>query len=241
MDYKLGKLPPRHDPRTLQLADYLLPVLPPAPPSRRWDHGITAWGMMGNDRIGDCTTAAAGHAIQTWTANASNEVTISDAAVIAAYSAVTGYNPADPTTDRGAVVLDVLNYWRSPFGGHSIGAFVATEPSNHEHVKLAVSLFGGCYIGFEVPDYALHQRVWSVQRGTHPIIGGHAVWVCGYDSRFLYCVSWGQIYRMTWAFWDKFCDESYAILSPDWFKPNAVSPSGFDLVTLTADLQAVTH
>ena len=66
--------------------------------------------MMENDQIGDCTCAAAGHLIMEWTANAGKKMVMpTDKQIVAAYSAVTGYNPETGANDNGAVEIDVLN------------------------------------------------------------------------------------------------------------------------------------
>ena len=39
--------------------------------------------------------------------------------------------------------------------------------------------------------------------------------------------------RLTWAFWDRYCDEGYCILSPD-FLSGGRAPNGFDLAALAA-------
>src|SRR5580658_8869232 len=57
---KLGKKAPKIDSRTLRLAKYLTAV-PPPPASCDWTKGVTEWGMMLNDALGDCTCAAIGH------------------------------------------------------------------------------------------------------------------------------------------------------------------------------------
>ncbi len=243
---KLGKKPARHDTRTLQMANYL--GLPQIPAARDWTEKAAAhWGMMLNDKLGDCTCAAMGHITQAWTANAGpKEVTVSDQAVLAAYEAVSGYDPQRPDTDRGAVELDVLKYWRKTgVGGHKIDAFVALEPRNHTHVQAAVELFGGAYIGLALPVSAQRQHVWSVPPGGANGIGapgswgGHAVVVEAYDAHGLTCITWGQKKRMTWSFWDAYCDEAYAPLSQLWAgkKP---APNGFDLAALRADLEEIT-
>ena len=68
---------------------------------------------MGNDKIGDCTCAAAGHLIMEWTSLAQPKMfTPTDPQIVAAYSAITGYNPKTGANDNGAAELDVLNYWR---------------------------------------------------------------------------------------------------------------------------------
>lgn len=245
---KLGKRPPRHDPRTLQMASYLTPMaLPVVPAQQNWGRKVADWGMMGNDRIGDCTCAAAGHLIEEWTSNATREVVPPDSAIIAAYSAVSGYDPQTGNNDNGAVELDVLNYWRhTGIANHNIDAYVALEPGNHDHVRAAVYIFGGCYIGVQLPLTAQGQRVWSVPpggtqgNGAPGSWGGHAVPVVAYDSLGLTVVTWGQLKRMTWGFWAAYCDEAYAVLSEDFVNANKVAANGIDLTALRADLQQVT-
>src|SRR5437764_4115806 len=102
----LGKQRARHAPRTLQLYDYLdTTQLPPAPKSCDWGTKIPSdgWGMMLNDKIGDCTCAAAAHLIQDWTSNDDTLVTLSDHDVLTAYEAVSGYDPKSGANDDGAV------------------------------------------------------------------------------------------------------------------------------------------
>lgn len=42
--------------------------------------------------------------------------------------------------------------------------------------------------------------------------------VVAYDSRSLTVVTWGALQTMTWGFWAAYCDEAYAILSPDYLE-----------------------
>ena len=179
MPFRLGKLPPRLDTRTLQLADYLrspratssgqgtaLPAkraLPPAPCSLDWTSKIPSWPMFSNDTLGDCTAAAAAHMIQCWTANAGDAFTPADAQVIAAYSATGHYVLGNPATDQGAVELDVLSFWRQQgIAGHKIDAYVAFSPQNFEHTRQAINIFGGIYVGLTLPLSAQNQDVWDV-------------------------------------------------------------------------------
>ena len=69
--------------------------------------------------------------------------------------------------------------------------------------------------------------------------GGHAVNVVAYDDRTLTVVTWGRLQEMTWAFWERYVDESYAIISPD-FLDAGKAPNGFDLAALRRDLALVT-
>ena len=246
---KLGKTPPRHDPRALLLASYLTAALPAPPASFDLTKKMPAdWGMMANDQIGDCTCAAAGHLIMEWTENSGKKmVTPTDKQIIAAYSAITGYNPTTGANDNGANETDVLNYWRQTgIANDKIGAYVSLEPSNHTHIMDSVYIFEGCYIGLSLPTSAQAQtqnhQPWSVPPGGPTgdgkpgSWGGHAVPVVAYDSRSLTVVTWGALQTMTWGFWAAYCEEAYAILSLDYLNGKKEAPQGFNLKQLQADL-----
>lgn len=243
---KLGKHKKREDARSLKLARYLAPALPPAPPSTDWTAKVNEpWRMMLNDSLGDCTCAAAGHLIMEWTCNAGVGVLPTDDQILEAYEAITGYNPADPNSDQGAVELDVLNYWRQTgIAGHQIGAFAEIDPANQDHVKAAVYLFGGVYIGVQLPLSAQGQDEWNV---VGPLTGdcepgswgGHAVPVVAYDENGVTVITWGQPLKMSWAFWSAYVDEAYAIISADFLNGAGDTPAGFDLAQLQNDLRAV--
>src|SRR5437763_250830 len=118
---KLGKLPVRTDVRTLSLGRYVDGTRLPRPPDA-FDEatGVPDWPMYANDRLGDCTIAAAGHMIEAWTAAGRGRlVEVSERAVLDAFDHVKLADPA--TGEEGAIELDVLRYWRSHgIGGHRI-------------------------------------------------------------------------------------------------------------------------
>lgn len=238
---KLGKLAPKHDMRIPMLAKYTA-ALPPAPANVNWSGGLTSFGVMRNDTLGDCTCAGVGHAIQVWTRNTGEEITIADSAIIGLYEKF-GYDPSDPSTDRGAVETDVLNYWlKNPVMGHAIDGYAALQPKDIRDVKDAIWLFGGVYIGLALPLAAQGQDVWVVPAtglsddGAPGSWGGHCVYVVAYDSRGLTCITWGKLQRMSWNFWWAYCDESYGLLSKDWIAKTGKAPSGFDAAALAADM-----
>lgn len=235
---KLGKKPRRYDRRTLRLARYLTPALPPPPPSVTNSQGITNWGMMLNDNLGDCTIAGVAHAIQVWTLSQGNEATVPDSTVLQYYEQWDGYDPNNPDSDEGGVELDVLNDWRQQgFSGHPLLAFADPDPQDTLHVQQAIALFGGLYIGLSLPISAQTQDVWDVDtspNGQPGSWGGHCVFVPDYDSDSLTCITWGAPKKMTWGFWGTYCDEAHALLSPDW-QP----PAGFDMAALQTDLAVV--
>ena len=250
----LGRRPARHDERTLRFATYAK-ALPPPPDHCDWSILTPKWPMMLNDQLGDCTIAAAGHLIEEWTANAHGGPgqVVADADILAAYSAVSGYTPGKPSSDKGAVELDVLKYWRQKgIAGHKISAFAAVAPKNHVHVQQATYLFGGLYLGIALPFAAQALldagRPWDLpnrRRGSDWLPGswgGHAVPVVAYDQNWLTIITWGAPLKMSWRFHDAYCDEAWAVLGgSDWLNENAdtTAPNGFDLATLQADLKAV--
>jgi len=247
-NYRLGKLPAKHDVRTLQLANYLAPTaIAPPPEKEDYEKKVKDWPMMQNDRLGDCTCACAGHMIEEWTTYAGDPFTPDDNAILKAYEIVGGYRPGQPDTDQGAVVVDVLNYWRRKgISKHKILGYAALEPNNHNQVKDSVFLFGNCYLGVSLPISAQNQRVWSVPpggakgSGAPGSWGGHAIPVVAYNQRGLTVVTWGSLKRMTWGFLDAYCDEAYAVLSQDWLDATKhVTPANLDLATLKVDLKQI--
>lgn len=243
---KLGKKAVKHDKRTLRLAPYLQSV--PLPPSSvDYTLGKTDWGMFVNDQLGDCTIAGVGHADQVWGINLGRTMPMfTDAEIIKYYIDWDGYVVGDSNTDNGGVELDVLNNWRkNGFYTNKLLAYGSVSPQNTLRVQQSIWLFGVVYIGVELPITAQHQDIWDEVKGTNDAVpgswGGHCVIVCAYDLDGPTCITWGKPKKMTWRFFDKYCSEAYALLSPDWIYSDitALSPSGFDIVQLQRDLAQV--
>ncbi len=243
--FKLGKLPVRTDLRTLLLASYVDPkALPPPPAALDLATAVHGWPMYANDRLGDCTCAAAGHMIEAWTAaGRGHAVEVSEPSVVKAFEAVKVVDPQ--TGEEGAVELDVLKYWRSTgIARHKIGAFARVSVHDHRLVRTGAYLFEGLYIGLQLPETAQSQTVWD---WTHSLSGpaqpgswgGHAVDVVRYDDRTVTVVTWGALKQMTWAFWDRYVDEAYCLLSNDFLEAGK-APNGLDLAALKSDLALVT-
>lgn len=254
-NFKLGKSMPKFDKRTLKLHKYTTQMAPP-PNNAGYIDKVRDWGMMLNDNVGDCTCATAGHDILQWSTYAGKPFKPTDQEILRAYQAVSGYNPNDPNSDVGANVLDVLKYWRKTgIGGHKITAFMSVNPKDRTEIMQAVQLFGNCYIGVGLPISAQDtingengNPVWSVPStgangdGAPYSWGGHAIPIVGYgadthENKGVEVVTWGQLYDVTWGFLQLYCDEAFAILSPDWFDVlSGNSPSGFNSQQLLADL-----
>lgn len=246
--HKLGKRAPRLDPRTLKLAKYLPPTVPPAPASASYLRRVSDWGMMLNDSLGDCVPAAAGHMVQQWTAYAGVERVLSDRSILRAYEDVGGYVDGDPSTDNGTDMLSFVKYWRATgMGAHKVLAFVSVDPSRPDQVRQAIHLFGNCFLGVQLPVTVQGETVWSVPRSgpfgdaSPGSWGGHCVPLMSYSQpRATYtALSWGAPLTVTAGFLRCYADEAYAVLSQDWIERNGLAPSLFDLAALRADLAAL--
>lgn len=251
----LGKKPKKEDPqgRTIKLARYLRRHLPVVASAVMWAVAVTVdWGQMLNDVKGDCAIAAPGHQIMSWTANTGKLFVPPDAQIGQVYDILS-------PNDNGCVMLDVLRYWRkNDIAGHKILGFAEVDPQNIMHIQAAIDLFGGIYLGFQLPIATQNQDVWDipdeglVSDGTPGSWGGHAVvalgygvnasWplkIAGYDQDGVVVISWGQAIRVTWRFIQAYCDEAYVVLSEDWINANGECPVEIKLDELKADIALV--
>jgi hypothetical protein len=86
----------------------------------------------------------------------------------------------------------------------------------------------------------MNDETWSVVPGS-PIEGGHCIIIVGYDDAegVFYIVSWGQVFKATYAFIAKYIDEAWALIAP------AIATKGkfdnVDLAALQADLPKFTQ
>ena len=244
--YKLGKLPPKIDKRTLKLSRYLVPAeLPEIPESWDWGKAVPNWPMYANDRIGDCAIAGPAHQIQIFHFNANRPWTPPESAVIRAYAEVSGYDPKTGKGDSGCVMLDVMNYWRKTgIADNNISAYVSVNPKNLKQVRTALYLFGGLVAGFGLPNTAQEQEVWDV---TDPSLrgqaapyswGGHCVLFSAYNP--WQAITWGYSQPFTPAFMATYCDELFAVAAKGWIRDDGTAPSGLNWVKLKEDLAKVT-
>lgn len=242
--FKLGKLAPKIDQRTLTYKSFFA-QLPPIPTAIDWTSKIPDWQMLGNDQYGDCTCAAAMHLEMLWTSQTSQEYVPTTEQTLAAYTAITGFNPADPNTDQGAAELDVLNYWRKTgfIPGKTILAFMSVNHTNIQHIKSAIALFGGVYAGIQVPSNAQdafsNGQPWN-DTTCNDIEGGHAIPLVAYDENYVTCITWGQKQLISYSWLGRYLEETYAVLSPDWLTAHGTAPSGFNLAQLQTDLNIIT-
>lgn len=253
--YRLGRAHRTYDPRIPHLSALLAGTKPPdLKPAWDWTKNMPPdLGMMKNDTLGDCTCAAFYHAIQVWSFNTGRMVTEPDTDVEKLYILGCGYNPRIPGEGPGGNEQKLLTYLLNhgaPMGPEGaarnrIAAFVEVDPRNTDDIKRTIYECGVCYIGFKVPQFLMPPgseppKEWDVRPGDDDtIVGGHAVVLAGYDAQGAKVISWGQYYTMSWAFFQKFVDEAYALADSAWCTSKRTSPGGLSLEELEVQMKAL--
>lgn len=213
--FRPGVLPADPSRPALLLAAILHRHLPPPPDEFDGLSAVPAdaWGMLGNDLLGDCTCAGVGHMrIANVHASTGQVLSVSTEATVAFYENF-GYRPGDPNSDQGAYCQKVLETWhRKGFLGEKITAFAKVDFRNRTEVKQAISTLGPLYIGLSLPQSAEDQtnagEDWTLVPDS-PDLGGHCVIVGSYDADGLTCVTWGRTQRMSWEFFEAKSQEAY--------------------------------
>lgn len=157
MTFKLGKLPARPGAVRFALATYA-PTLS-APPGKFTSHQtlVLDWQMLANDRYGSCVFSGAGHETMLWNREASRAVPFTDSAVLSDYTAVTGFNPADPSSDQGTDMAVAASYRRKTGvvdangARHQVAAYLAITPGDKTALKQAIYRFSVVGIGIQFP------------------------------------------------------------------------------------------
>ena len=246
---KLGKLPARPDAVRFKFGAFFNAAALPTPPLRFGHFGaITEWGAFANDRYSDCVFAGAAHEAMIWLSEAGESAAFNDQCVLADYAAVTGFNPADPSSDQGTDMQAAADYRRkvgivdASGRRHKVDAYVALNAGDVDQLALAAYLFGAVGIGIQLPSSAegqFDQQVpWSVVPGDR-IAGGHYVPVIGRNKlgNFL-VITWGRLHAATPDFIAQYMDEGICYLSLESLKNN-LSPEGFNATQLQQDLAAI--
>jgi hypothetical protein len=266
---KLGRRHPVARGLQLSFKRYLVRRALPTPPTTV-DYSRPALSELNkvylNDKLGDCVIAAGYHMVAVETGNgAGAPFAVSDAQLIADYSAIGGYDPNAPLvpdpkhpgekinpTDQGCDEVTALNFWceKGFANGTNAVAWIAVDASNKVELSLALYLFENLFFGLDLPDAWLNPSpsspgfTWDVAGPPVPE-NGHAVVGVGYASAGVQFDTWGMLGTMTWAAIAKYCSPSndggvYAMLTPDQLlTAQTKAPNGVDWSALIDDLDAL--
>lgn len=251
MTRMLGRRPNVGRPRARLTAVHRPPVYTPPATLDRWSAvPPETWGMDDNDRVGDCTVADVDHELKAVQVAAGNtEVQSTAAEVLAGYSAITGYDPADPSTDQGAEMQAVREYWQRHgivLGGerHQVVMFAELDIHDVTVAQWALDEFGAVGIGVNLPASAMDQfdagQPWDVVADDGGILGGHAVAYVGYNEQGPQFATWGQIQQATWAWWRRYVEEAWASFLREIVDTKGQSPTHETLYQLGGEIATLT-
>ena len=194
-------------------------AIPPTPDNIDWSSAAiqVIEDVEGNADHGDCVQAEDAHYIAVLTGNANALYSYTDAQTLADYSAITGYNPADPNTDQGTDPIADLNY-RVTNGyadGSKDAGWAMVDATDRAEIRYALAEFGNLKMWFGVPDSIVASMptgsgfVWDVSAGATNQDNGHCIGSCGYNpikvvavaatAQGLLVMTWGMLGIITWA------------------------------------------
>ena len=242
-----GRNPYHHDERTLKLRDVLnkLDKEKDIPAQYDWGRRIKpdhSWGDYGNLKLNNCTFVTAAYQIMIWKSYKADKIyRPAVKTIIEDYSKLIkdnrkGGKSLKAILNEGGKSLEalrVLNHWRKHgIDGHKIIAFAKLTFNNKnvqkEELKRVIYLYGGCFIGLNIPrsveNQWQHSKKWSIIRrvpggdARRRLWFSHALLVIGYNEKGVRVVTFGKEEVMTWEFYLKYVDEAYAVFDESFLK-----------------------
>jgi hypothetical protein len=253
--YKMGKRPAAHDPRIPSMPSRVnLSALPPPPASINWYAAQASSGvpLLGNGTYGDCVPCSVAHFIGAISryANPSAPLIPTEAETLAIYSAVTGFDPNDPSTDQGTTFLGqggMVDHWARH--GVTIGgqlnkphAVVTIDHLNPVRIQQAISLFGFVFCGAQMRQADMDSDfMWRPSATT--VVGGHEFLICGLEhvagSAYYDVLTWDGMWRASGDWIAQSVDEMAAVLDMKFIGANGIDPAGVNVAALEHDMRAI--
>ena len=233
---KRGKLPAQRF-LTTSLRDYIRGALPTPP--KVFDYGplVSLYPMALNNELGDCTIAGIIHLLQIYYAELGETfVYPGDDIVRSTYEGLTGGQ------DSGLVELNVIKTWMDTgLFNTKIVASVPINPKDEAEMRVGTYLFGGVYLGLEMPNNADQQfennEPWHLTIPRAPIAGGHCVIATGCNRDGINLITWGKETTMTWDFWDTYGSEAHVAIPEVFVEADHGPLHNFDILQLQTDLK----
>jgi len=231
-----GKLPAKHL-LTTSLRDYMKVSLPSTPTSVDYGPRVPNYPMALNDQLGICTIAGAIHLLQLQYAEIGEVFDYpGDDATRTEYFSETG------GVDSGCVETSVLNKWSTTgLFGTKLAAWIPVNPRDEQEMRAAIYLFGGVYLGVELPSNAEEQfekhESWHLTIPRGRPVGGHCIVGSGYNREGVNVITWGEETVATWDWMDKYCSEAYVVIPQAFVEADHGPIYKIDIETLQADLK----
>ncbi len=222
-------------PAALRTLDYYAAGSLPKPPASVAVPDVADWGMLGNDTKGDCGPAGLVHGFMTDAAKtAQTETFPSDTDVVSYYLTYT------KGQDSGVVLSDFLAYVKKTgFFGHTVSAYAPVSVRDIPTLQFAVNAYDFAYSGIVVTE-AMQEafqagRPWTLEDLLSPVAGGHCIPVVGYDSSYLYAVTWGAVQPIAYSAWHYIASQAWAVITGELVAKGG-DGHGINLAALQSDL-----
>ena len=218
------------------MSHYLRKV-PKGPKECRRTVGFNDWGMLGNNRYGNCVVAGWAHMKQAMSFVDDEKLnSIPESEVNRIYFQL---SPGD----NGLVIDRFLQWTRSQPHPWTGGPSGVVDPADRDTLKKCVWWLGGAVLGIGVPNEwggnVQNGFVWDRVGHFEGVV--HDVQAVDYNERGLEIITWGARGTITWEGMREQCGEVHAVLAPDWYGQDSKARAvGLDVEALQAYLTEIT-
>jgi hypothetical protein len=209
--------------------------------------------VLGNDELGDCTSAGVLHALETILGVAGTPASFTREEAIHFYSLSTGYDPSDPSTDQGGDEISVLDFAAEHGidgkGLHQIAGSILVDACNKTELRWCIANLANIYYGVALPDSYVNPFpagngfVWGP--GTPNPNNGHCFIAYGMNDEGSLIDTWGELGVFTYEAQTKLATnagggEAHALVTRDLLSAaGQKSPGGFAWQDLLSDLAKI--
>lgn len=208
----------------------------PKPPAKVSVPAVADWGMDGNDQYGDCGVAGFAHGTSAVASLLHNQ----GFKAANATQCVQYYMKYDHNVDEGVVLSEFLKYVeQNKFFNTTLAAYAPVTINDIPTLQFAINAYGFAYVGINVTQ-AMEQafgegQPWTAETLNSPIAGGHCIILAGYDSQYIYGVTWGSVVKIAYPTWHGMADEAWAVILGEQVSAGG-DGRGVNLAALKADI-----
>ena len=234
MSYRFGRLPGVVPAGLRDLTYYAAGPLPQAPASVEVP-SVADWNVLGNDTYGDCGVAGLEHGFMAAAADTGEHENFpDDQQCVDYYLTYTGGQ------DSGVILSDYLAYVRrNGYYGHQVAAYAPVTIHDVPTLQFAAWAYDFAYLGINVTQPMMDAfdagQPWTSSNAQGEVLGGHCVPVVGYDSTWLYVVTWGKVQQLAYPAWHQIADEAWAVIVGEDVSAGS-DGHGLNLAALQSDL-----
>lgn len=174
------------------------------------------WSMGGNDRYNDCAFVSLANLLDLWGAMDGDPFTIGEAECELFYALEAQFNSQHPETDNGAVLEEVIRYWRDKgWPADPVNKPAGYRPIAPTDFAAAIHRQGGVPCWMQLPAGADDDALFGDDTLTLEPGDGHAVLAVEADAAGLWVISWARPWRLSWVWWTRFGRGQFEVVKAD--------------------------